>query len=410
MRFAAGTRCHTGHLRSAYTLAELMLLVALAAIVVAIFLDIRRQFTLRGRSIAFISLSADGRRVAAAMMDGSIHVWDTASNDQVAVLRHPGAINRNLFVLSPDGSAVAQIIEWQTSEGLLVSDLRTGKALCTRGKAAWPVTYSADGKHLAYQSHPSQSDPRVIDLEHLDRRETVLTSLPLPPPIGSVCQWFDENGLHQLTLQRKLKTWAADGSQGTVAAVGQPSLSRNVEYYSAVVAPDGQHIAAVRFEPTANGAVDHPAESVIELTDLGNPASATEVLKRSTDSVNPRWVAYLDGGNTLAVLGTEGGLELWDVATTTRKNTLAHASYGSQMVGTPDGRAVAVASPNAIYLLEADKLRSIVDLQPSALNLVFLVLGFLLVLTIWATVWWQRKQQRDLGRDSRRISTGGIER
>src|SRR5262249_38292062 len=51
-----------------------------------------------------------------------------------------------------------------------------------------------------------------------------------------------------------------------------------------------------------------------------------------------------------------------------------------------DGRVLAVADTESIYLLEGDKLRKIVDLQPAASNLVFLFVAFLVVFAIWVSI------------------------
>src|SRR5262245_34254203 len=109
MRLPTGNRLHTNHRRvasrragtngvlkdlavalpnrSGYTLAELMLLVALAAILVAIFIDIRQQFSVYNRWIASISMSGDGSRVTAGMLDGSARVWDTRTGVTVGSVR-----------------------------------------------------------------------------------------------------------------------------------------------------------------------------------------------------------------------------------------------------------------------------------------------------------------------------------
>ena len=82
-----------GRDRRGYTLAELMLLVALAAILVAIFVDIRRRFGVYNRWISSIAVSADGKRVAAGMMDGACECGIPPRARALALwghLAHPG--------------------------------------------------------------------------------------------------------------------------------------------------------------------------------------------------------------------------------------------------------------------------------------------------------------------------------
>src|SRR5262245_4721569 len=73
--------------RPGYTLAELMVLVALAAIAIAMAVEIGPRSTNRGRWINGLSVSDDGARVVATFVDGTVAAWETASGAKVASLQ-----------------------------------------------------------------------------------------------------------------------------------------------------------------------------------------------------------------------------------------------------------------------------------------------------------------------------------
>src|SRR5262245_2411164 len=196
--------------RSAYTLAELMLLVALAAILVAIFIDIRRRLGSKELMIRAISLSADGERMAAELTDDSLRVWEASNGKSVATLDPGGAQLET--VLSPDGKTVAQLVETQGDLRLIVSDVETRKRVCVRNNVGWGVAFSARCKKLAYAGPASRmdivrfgpstsTDPKIIDLENPLAPDTVLTSPGSSKLTAYRLFWFDadDETLSQLT-------------------------------------------------------------------------------------------------------------------------------------------------------------------------------------------------------------------
>ena len=71
--------------RRGYTLAELLVLVALIAIVVAFGVEIRRLYQQRDRFLNTIYLSDDGKRVICRFTDKSMQAWDTTTGSPVAL-------------------------------------------------------------------------------------------------------------------------------------------------------------------------------------------------------------------------------------------------------------------------------------------------------------------------------------
>ena len=403
-----------GRDRRGYALSELMLLVALAAILVAIFVDIRRRFISRGLYIEPIglALSADGKRVAAKMAD-DLRVWDTSNGAAVAAVMSPSGSSVITSALSPDGSLVAALVETpQLQMRLIVTDVRTNKMVCVRDDVGWLAAFSADGKKLAYLGPPSgmdrvligasaSTDPRIIDLENPVARDAVIAS---PSARTSpLLLWFgaDDATLSLLTRGGGLKTWRLDSRKAEIAQLIDTTevgtrFGYFPAYFTAAAAPDGRHFAAVRPEPSS---AKSGGDWLVDLLDADSAGSAPRSLRWSGDGTHIPAAAFVDSGKTLAVINPQVGLELWDVATLARQKVLPSERTLTDMASTPDARTLAGASLDAIYMLEGDKLRKIVDLKPSASNLVLLVAAFVVVFMLWVTA-RRRRSRRDRAHSS----------
>src|SRR5262249_1181263 len=142
---------------------------------------------------------------------------------------------------------------------------------------------------------------------------------------------------------------------------------------SAAVSPTGDQMAVVRDEFNAlkvvNGAYvpagtgpPSPVRWLIDVFDPKNPGSRSQLLDREEPIES---VAYVDSGKSLAVLYRDR-VELWDPQTQTLQKSVPFEQAFNHMAASPDGRVVALAEQEAIYLLEVDKLRKLVDLQPGS--------------------------------------------
>jgi hypothetical protein len=411
MHLATPNHRHTKHCHSAYTLAELMLLVALAAILVAIFVDIRRRFVSRGLYITPVglALSADGKRVAAKVADG-LRVWDASSGAAVATITPPSS-SVITFALSPDGSRVAAVVEKQLQEHLIVTDVRTNMTVCVRNDVGWLATFSADSKKLAYLGPPSgidrvagasaSTDPRIIDLENPVAPDTAVASPSAQKStFGPLLLWFgaDDKTVNLLTCVGELKTWTLDSGKAEAAQLVDVTEVGSrfgyfpayfPAYFTAGAAPDGRHFAAVRPEPSS---AKSGGDWLVDLLDADSVGSAPRSLRWSGDETHIPAAAFVDSGKTLAVINAQIGVELRDVATLARQKVVPSERTLYDMASTPDDRTLAVAGEDAIYMLEGDNLRKIVDLRPATSNLIFLVAAFVVVFAVWVTV--RRRRSR----------------
>jgi len=166
---------------------------------------------------------------------------------------------------------------------------------------------------------------------------------------------------------------------------------------------------------TTAGAITSVASTAmtffVDVFDPKNPGSTRQIASREGPIVS---VAYVDSGKALAILSNYG-IEIWATETQTQRKSVSSEQYFTHMAASADRRVLAVADTDSIYLLEGDKLRKIVDLQPAASNLVFLFVGFVVVFGMWATMRRRRTSRAcpqcgKTWRERRRRKTGDAER
>jgi WD40 repeat protein len=396
MRSPVGKRFHTKNRRSAYTLAELMLLVALAAILVAIFIDIRRQFSVYSRWIMSISMSGDGSRVAAGMLDGSVRVWDTRTAAIVGSLLPAESyppIPANVAALSPDGSLIARF-----RGEMQVVDVSTGKARAQRAVGSGAsalvggLAFSSDGRQLAYEFDCLNPNTlRIVDLSNPAAPDIQPTVTTATTSGGTIMMSFAPDGkaLYSVKSNGDFVAWDIASGQLTSSSL-VPATKNAILYTAGTLSPTGNEMAVARSEyavtTTAAGAIKSVAPTAatwfVDVFDPRNPGSRRQIVSRQEPIAS---VAYVDSGKSLAILSGDG-VEIWDTEAQIQQKSLSSEQYFTHMAASANGRVLAVADTDSIYLLEADKLRKLVDLQPAASNLVSLFVAFVVVFGIWAVM------------------------
>jgi WD40 repeat protein/predicted RNA-binding Zn-ribbon protein involved in translation (DUF1610 family) len=383
--------------RRGYTLAELMLLVALAAILVAIFVDIRRQFSVYNRWIMSISMSGDGSRVAAGMLDGSVRVWDTRTGAIVGSLRPAESslpFPVNAAAISQDGNLVARLHGDMQAVEVSTGKVRVRRSLGSGGASAMVggLVFSPDGKRLAYEFDCfNPNSLQLVDLSNpaaADIQPTVTTATANGGTI-MMCFAPGGNAIYSVKSNGDFVTWDIASGQVTSSSLVPPTKNA-ILYTAATLSPAGNEVAVARSEysvtTTAAGAIKSVANTAmtffVDVFDPRNPGSTKQIASRQEPILS---VAYVDSGKSLAILSGDG-VEIWDAEAQIQRKSVSSEQYFTHMAASADGRVLAMADTESIYLLEGDKLRKIVDLQPAASNLVFLFVAFVVVFAIWVAL------------------------
>lgn|ERR1041385_7495222 len=130
-----------------------------------------------GDTIYNLMFSPDGRTLATASRDGTVKLWDAASGQLTATLRHDSGAAWLAF--SPDGKTVATGSKDHTAR---MWDVATGRLIATlahKGEV-WSLAFSPDGKMLATGS----DNEKVVHLWNAATGELIADLDGARPPLA----------------------------------------------------------------------------------------------------------------------------------------------------------------------------------------------------------------------------------
>jgi WD40 repeat protein len=301
------------------------------------------QLTLRGHGggVSGVAWSPDGKRLAAANVDGTAKVWDAASGQEVLTLSgHNGRVYSVAW--SPDGKRLATASEDQTAK---VWDVVSGRELLTlHGHNGYVVriAWSPDGKRLATASLDHTA--RLWDAES---GQAGLTLRGHKSVVRSVAWSPDGKWLATASADGTAKTWDAVSGKEVLTLSHGPDTRTDVS--SVAWSPDGKRLATTSIDGRIR---------------VWNTANGEELLTLSGHAGNVESVVWSPSGRWLATASWDLTAKVWDVGSGRpvfpslkgQKTELdlgsghesltlkGHTKYVLDVAWSPDGKRLATAS------------------------------------------------------------------
>jgi WD40 repeat protein len=313
-------------------------------------------------AVASLAFSPDGQTLASTSRDGLAHLWDATRGTERAKFRgHPGL---SPMAFLPGASALIFADEYGAIRRRDVAD---GRTQILRDRAHFgPITalaLSRDGKTLATGGGDREVKVWDVDAELPARPfggvEARVRSLALSADgktlvsssAGGIVQVWDTAGGRErwepirLDAQDVRIALSPDGKFLATLPVGSNAASLKVwdtatgRELPLPAAEPGHLSQAIAFTPNGRSLVS--AGGPIRLFGLGRGPART--LKGP--SIWVRSVAVSPDGKSIAVVGTDAAVMLWDVASGERTVTLeGHTRAVSSLAFAPDGKTLASGS------------------------------------------------------------------
>ena len=239
-----------------------------------------------------IAVSADGRLLAAPMPEGAIDVWRVADRTLVGHAFVPTSDERKTaMAFSPNGDTLAIAGELG---GIALVDPATGEprgpALTVPDAAPSSMEFSPDGAMLGVST--AQGRTQLFD---------VASGQPLGPSLAANASSIND------------VSFSPDGSQLATAGLDRTGAIWRLDGQRSIGAPFPDHTAVVtevHVTPDGTALVAGSADGTVTIRDLARGTVRTVQIGGEVLTV-----ALDDTGTTMAVAGTLGRVQLFDVAT-----------------------------------------------------------------------------------------------
>ena len=263
--------------------------------------------------------SPNGRLLASASWDGTVRLWEVASDSAQAILRgHEGGVNGCAF--SPDGLLLASACDdntvrlWEVTSG--------GVRAVLRGHEDWVngCAFSPNGQLLA-----SASADKTVRLWEVANGTERAILCGHQSPVTACAFSLDDQLLASASDDGTVRLWeVANGTERAVLRGHESSV------YACAFSLDGQFLASASRDGT------------VRLWEVASGGGSI-ILSGHKGYVNA--CAFNLGGQLLASASADKTVRLWEVASGTERAVLrGHKGYVYACAFSPDGQLLASAS------------------------------------------------------------------
>ncbi|MFF8192529.1 helix-turn-helix domain-containing protein [Streptomyces bobili] len=310
---------------------------ATAALYAAAALPLRKRLTGGTEPVDAITLSPDGRTLAAHSGDGTVRIWDLPGGRVRRALFTGHNTSSEAAAFSPDGRTLAVATSGGTGAVVGLWDPVTGRKLRTLTAPDGSVRgmdFSPDGRAVAVSSPAAV---RVWDVATGRKRHSFTSRTDDPEavafgPDGRAVAAISGNGV--------VRVW--DMATGRTRTVHDRQIERGLGF-----SPDGRTYAVGR------------TDGSVQLREV-----ATGLVRRTIRDgrMKVNQVAFAPDGRTLAIPGPGDTVRLWDTASGTARATVTAGHQGRGLMAMAlgaDGRTLVTSSYSEptirVHRLSADQ-------------------------------------------------------
>ncbi|MCY3766831.1 MAG: M12 family metallo-peptidase [Gemmatimonadetes bacterium] len=265
------------------------------------------------KSVAF---SPDGTFLASGSAQGTIKLWNVATQRNIRTLHDAGSVRSVVF--SPDGTILAS-----HSDDVTLWNVSTGQKIATLFStySSGAVAFSPDGAILA-----SGSPDNKVRLWNVSTRQNVATMVhgEIGPSLYTVAFSPDSTILASGSQDGIIKLWSATKYEEIATLETQSDAVLSVAF-----SPDGNLLASAEItqDPT-----DYSWDSSVKLWDVGTKRDVATIEADTTAYGYTYWfqsVAFSPSGKFLATGSADNTVKLWDTDTQRKVASLGHANHES---------------------------------------------------------------------------------
>jgi WD40 repeat protein len=271
------------------------------------------------KEVYSVCWSPDGKRLASASGDGTVKVWDIATERETLSLNgHTDEVYSVCW--SPDGKRLAsagkdmtvRVGDAATGQTLMVLKGHTGAVIC--------VSFNPDRKHLA-----SAGMDKTVNVWDVGTGQRVLTFVGHTDNIMCVAWSPDGRRLASASADRTVRVWDVARGQALLILAGHTDVVRSVCW-----SPDGKWLATASWDKT------------VRMWDVAR-GQETRTLKGHTMRVVG--LCFSPDGKRLASSSEDQTVKVWDPQTGQEQLTLkGHSGMIHSVCWSPDGKLLATAS------------------------------------------------------------------